>query len=130
MNKNNYELMEVLKDYLKTNTKEMVEVVKEINYYDESLGWLYFIDMEVFDEYCCKQTIGWLAKRIYHGEFNPNHKYIRFNEYGNIVSYSMNEVIEECTNYINDIVDRLMELYPCLKLNNNIENIFKKSLDL
>lgn len=126
---NNYELIEVLKDYLKTNTKEMLEVVKEINYYDESLGWLYFIDMEVFNEYCCKQTIGWLSKCIYHGDFNPNHEYIKFNEYGNIVSYTMHDAIEECTSYINDIVNRLMELYSYLELNDNIESIFKKSLD-
>ena len=120
----NYELMEVLKDYLETNAEEMLEVIKEINSYDSSLDWLDFIDMDCFDEYMAGQSPSWIAERIYYGDFNPNHAYFIFNGYGNLESHSMYDVIEECTSYINEIVDRVIELHPWLNLNDNIESIF------
>ena len=109
------------KDTMKNMVKEellskydLIPIVQDINSWNGALDWLDFVEMEMINEVLYGNDPEWIINRVYYGDFNPNDDYFAFNAYGNLVSYDEWEIRQECKEYIDDIVEALID---------NIDNI-------
>ena len=93
---------------------DLIPIVQDINSWNGALDWLDFIEMEMINEVLYGNDPEWIINRVYYGDFNPNDDYFTFNAYGNLVSYDEWEIRQECKEYIDDIVEALID---------NIDNI-------
>lgn len=94
-----------LKEYLLENDDELINIVTSVNGWDGSLDYLYCEDMEWFDEAFWGITASELARRIFFGDFNPNHDYFTFNGDWNLVSYNKWDYIRLLRDNIDEIVE-------------------------
>ena len=121
--------MNTLRNSLKEmllNDLSIVNIVNDINSWNDQLDWLDFISMDFFDEYMEGKEPSWIANRIFYGDFNPNDEYFTFNGYGNLVSYDEWEANKECENYINEIIDALIDNIDYIDTYSEILNLFEE----
>ena len=121
--------MNTLRNSLKEmllNEVSIVRVVKDINSWNGQLVWLDFIDMDLFDEFMEGQSPTWIAERIYYGDFNPNHEYFIFDGSGNLESYDEWEANKECKEYIDEIVDALIDNIDYIDTYSEIHALFEE----
>ena len=90
---------------------ELLEMVQEVNSYNGDLEYLEFYDMECFNELMNGLEPDELARRIFFGDFNPNHDYFEFNGYGNLESLSVYDVEKELLDYEEEIRSTYKELF-------------------
>ena len=90
---------------------ELLEMVQEVNGYNGGLDHLEFYDMDCFNEIMSGLEPDELARRIFFGDFNPNHEYFEFNGYGNLESLSVYEVETELLDWETDIREAYKELF-------------------
>ena len=90
---------------------ELLEMVQEVNSYNGGLEHLEFYDMDCFNEIMCGLEPDELARRIFFGDFNPNHEYFEFNGYGNLESLSEYDLEKELLDYEEDIREAYKELF-------------------
>ena len=90
---------------------ELLEMVQEVNSYNGNLDYLEFYDMDCFNELMHGLEPDELARRIFHGDFNPNHEYFEFNGYGNLESLSEFDVEKELLDYEEEIRSTYKELF-------------------
>ena len=109
--------------YLLANTGDCLEVIREVNCYNGALDNLDFLYMEDLDMYLEGLTPTEIAQKIHYGDFNPNHDYFMFNAYANLVSYDYYEMKEEIADYIEEVVECIMEYGHKLDLPSEIEDI-------
>ena len=111
MNKKLNEIMNMV------TSEDLMTMVNEVNAWDNSLDYLQFLNMEEeFDEYMYNIAPTDLANMIHYGDFNPNDTYFHFNVYGNLISYSTYEMLEELDTWKEEIVERFIELYEEYKV--------------
>ena len=121
--------MNTLRNSLKEmllNDLSIVNIVNDINSWNDQLDWLDFISMDFFDEYMEGKEPSWIANRIFYGDFNPNDEYFTFNGYGNLVSYDEWEANKECENYINEIIDALIDNIDYIDTYSEIHALFEE----
>ena len=121
--------MNTLRNSLKEmllNEVSIVKVVKDINSWNGQLDWLDFIDMDLFDDYMEGQSPTWIANRIFYGDFNPNDEYFIFNGCGNLVSYDERGANKECEEYINEIIDALIDNIDYIDTYSEIHALFEE----
>ena len=121
--------MNTLRNSLKEmllNEVSIVKVVNDINSWNSQLDWLDFIDMDLFDEFMEGQSPLWIAERIFYGDFNPNDEYFMFNGCGNLVSYDEWEANKECKEYIDEIIDALIDNIDYIDTYSEIHNLFEE----
>ena len=114
-----------IKTYFNANKTELFEIVSQINSYDSSLQHLDFLYMEDLDMYLDGLTPTDIANKIFFGDFNPNHKYFRFNGYENLESFDEWELNKELFDNINEIIERIIDLKDEIELPEEIENILE-----
>ena len=119
--------MKELRNYLLENEKELTLVVSELNSYNGSLD---YIDFWSNDPYTINELFPSayeLAERIQYENYNINDDYFKFDGWGNLVSYSEYDMIQEMKDNIDDVVEMLLEYYHMIcisdKLTELIENI-------
>ena len=108
------------------NDLSIVKVVNDINSWNGQLDWLDFIDMDLFDEYMEGQEPSWIANRIFYGDFNPNNEYFMFDGCGNLISYDEWEAKKECMDYIDEIIDALIDNIDYIDTYSEIHNLFEE----
>ena len=108
------------------NSDILMELVQEVNNWDDSLSHFDYISMDEFDEYLGYLSPTDLANKIHYGDFNPNDDYFNFNGYANLVSWSQWEYEAELTTYKYEIVDRFIELYE----EGHAETTYQEILDI
>ena len=121
--------MNTFRDSLKEmllNDLSIVKVVNDINSWNGQLDWLDFIDMDVFDEYMDGQEPSWIANRIFYRDFNPNNEYLIFDGCGNLISYDEWEAKKECMDYIDEIIDALIDNIDYIDTYSEIHNLFEE----
>lgn len=121
--------MNTLRNSLKEmllNEVSIVRVVKDINSWNGQLDWLDFIDMDFFDDYMVEQEPSWIANRIFYGDFNPNDEYFTFNGCGNLVSFDEWEANKECKEYIDEIIDALIDNIDYIDTYSEIHELFEE----
>ena len=90
---------------------ELLEMVQEVNGYNGDLEYLDFYDMDCFNDLMNGLYPDDLARRIFHGDFNPNYEYFKFNGYGNLESLSEYEVEKKLLEYEEEIRNTYKELF-------------------
>ena len=121
--------MNTLRNSLKEmllNEVSIVKVVKDINSWNGQLDWLDFIDMDLFDEFMEGQSPLWIAERIFYGDFNPNDEYFILNGYGNLESFDEWKANKECEEYIDEIIDALIDNIDYIDTYSEIHNLFEE----
>ena len=108
--------MESLKSLILNDASIGINLVNDINSWDNSLEYLQVYQMEEFDDLMYGEEPLEIANRIYFGDFNPNHEYFRFNGYANLESLDEYKVEEEIKDYASEIAQRTVELYEEGKL--------------
>ena len=118
-----------LREYLLNDVKELRDVVNEINGWNGCLDWLEFRenDEEFFELFYSGINGLEIARAIYYGDYNYNDDYVRIDGYGNLVSYTEYEMIEEIKDSIDEIVENLIEHHDNLDLSDDIEEIFEEA---
>lgn len=101
--------MKNVKNYLLENTDVMMDIVNELNNWDDSLDHLraYDNDDEFFEVFFERRPAE-VAKAIHFGDFNYNDDYIRFNGYGNLETLTERQLVQEMRDNIDEIVDLLL----------------------
>ena len=119
-----------LKEYLLNNIEELRDVVNELNRWNGCLDWLEFFenDEEFFESFYSGINGLEIARAIYYGDYNYNDDYVRIDGYGNLVSYTEYEMIEEIKGSIDEIVENLIEEHDgYLYLSDDIKEIFEEA---
>ena len=108
---NKSEIIKKMERYLAGNLDEARNIVSQINGWDESLEELYVYSMCEFNDVieCAGLSPSELINRVQYGNFYINNDYFKFDELGNLVSYSEYEYEELVEEYIPEIVERYIE---------------------
>ena len=111
---NNYE---EIKDYLLDHIDEIGDIIIEINSIDGSLDFLEYWnnDEEFFNTFFYNNPTE-AVRSSYYGDYNYCDEYVRFNGYGNLVSFNDYDLEEEYKGYIDDIVKTLIEHYQQISI--------------
>jgi hypothetical protein len=119
--------MESVKEYLLNNEKELLNVINEINSLNGDLDNLNFMPLneETINE---QFDTPWEAMNaVKYGEVNFNDDVFRFEADGNITSFSEYEMIEECKDYIDDVISCLEDCYYKLDISDNLTELIEES---
>lgn len=100
---------EKIKEYLLENIDTLKDVVMELNSWNGCLDWLDYQENneEFFEIYFGKKDE--VARAICYGDYNYTDDFVRFNAYGNLESCNEWEYEDELKNYIDDIIDNLID---------------------
>ena len=121
---------EEIKDYLLNHVNEidnMRSMISEINSIDGSLNYLEYWDNneEFFDTFFHNDTME-AVRSSYYGDYNYCDDYVRFNGYGNLESANEYDLVKRYEEYIDDIVNALLEHYQEISIyDNNLLEIIK-----
>lgn len=112
--------MEELKEYVLKN-EDLLELVRDINSYDGSLDWLDYQenDEEFFDIYYNNALEA--VRAVCYGDYNYTDEYVKINAYGNLESCNKYELEEELRDNIEEITERLLELYNNLYISDELK---------
>ena len=119
-----------LREYLLNDVVELRDVVNELNRWNGCLSWLEFWgnDEEFFELFYSEKNGLEIARAICHGNYRYNDDYVRINGYGNLESYTEDEMIEEMKDSIDEIVKNLIEEHDgYLYLSDDIKEIFEEA---
>ena len=108
--------IESLKSLILNDASIGMDLVNEVNSWNNSLEHLQVYYMEDFNEIMHDTNPLEIANRIYFGDFNPNHDYFRFNGYANLESLDEYDLEDEIKDYSLEIANRTIELYEEGKL--------------
>ena len=120
---------EKIREYLLNNEETLLDVVSELNCWNNCLENLDFWenDEEFFNTFFDNPMEA--IRATYYGDYNYNDEYVKFNDYGNIDSYTEYERIEEIKDNIDDIVDNLIECYYNIYINEELESLLLELLE-
>lgn len=101
----------MIKEYLLTHLEEAKRLVREINSYDCSLGYLEVFenDEEFFDTFFCESPNEAVRSALY-GDYTYTDDYVRFDGYNNLESFDEWEYDRLIERHIDDIATRAKEL--------------------
>ena len=119
-----------LKEYLLNNIEELRDVVNELNGWNGCLDYLEFFENDeyFFESFYSGMNGLEIARAIYYGDYNYNDDYVRINAYGNLESYTEDEIIEKMKDSIDEIVKNLIEEHDgYLYLSDDIKEIFEEA---
>ena len=107
----------IIKNYLLEHINVIGEIVSEINCLDGSLDFLEYWenDEEFFNTYFYNNPMEAVRSSFY-GDYKFCDEYVKFNGYGNLISANEYELELEYKNYIDDIVNSLLEHYDKISL--------------
>ena len=108
---------EEIKNYLLNHVDEIRDIVIEINSIDNSLEYLeyYENDKEFFNMFFPNNPTE-AVRSAYYGDYNYCDEYVRFNGYGNLVSFNDYDLEKEYKEYIDDIIKSLIEHYQQISI--------------
>ena len=109
--------MDNIKDYLLDNMEVLKDVVMEINSWDDSLDYLdvHYNDEDFFNTYFEGRAME-AVRAAHYGDYEFTDEYVRFNGYGNLETLSESEFHQELIDYIDDIVESLVDNYTHIHL--------------
>ena len=119
-----------LKEYLLNDVEELRDVVNELNGWNGCLDWLEFWENDeyFFESFYSGMNGLEIARAIYYGDYRYNDDYVRINGYGNLESYTEDEIIEKMKDSIDEIVKNLIEEHDgYLYLSDDIKEIFEEA---
>ena len=121
---------EEIKNYLLDHVHEidnMRSMISEINSIDGSLEYLEYWDNdeEFFDTFFHNDPME-AVRAAYYGSYSYCDDYVKFNGYGNLESANEYDLVKRYEEYIDDIVNALLEHYQEISIyDNNLLEIIK-----
>lgn len=117
-------LVTFIKD--KNNFNDVMNVVGEINSFDGSLDHLEYWnnDEEFFEVFFEGKSPMEVARAICYGDYKYSDDYVKFNGYGNLVSYNQWELEMEFVDNAEEIAEKIIESEPHIWMPREIEEIF------
>ena len=103
--------MKELKNYLLNNDELLMEIVREINKYDNSLKYLAYYEN---DEHTINElfsTAHDFAKKCVYGNYDYYDDYFVIDSLGRVISYDWDDLVNEVKNHIDDIIEELKSSY-------------------
>ena len=122
---------EEIKDYLLNHIDEIGDLIIEINSIDSSLDFLEYWDNdeEFFNTFYYLNPIE-AVRSAYYGDYNYCDKYVKFNGYGNLVSFNDYDLEKEHKDYIYEITESLLEHYQELSItDDNLKELIEKYME-
>ena len=119
-----------LREYLLNDVEELRDVVNELNGWNGCLDYLEFFENDeyFFESFYSGMNGLEIARAIYYGDYNYNDDYVRINSYGNLESYTEDEMVEKMKDSIDEIVKNLIEEHDgYLYLSDDIKEIFEEA---
>lgn len=118
---------ENIKNYLLGNEEALLNVVQEINSYNGSLDNLNFYenDEDFFNTFFADNPME-VARATFYGNYKYCDQYVRFNSYGNLESFDEYEVINLVKNYIDDVVNSLLECWEELYIDLQLVDLLEE----
>ena len=119
---------EEIKDYLLNHVDEIGDIVIEINSIDNSLEYLEYWnnDDDFFNTFFPNNPTE-AVRSAYYGDYNYCDKYVKFNGYGNLVSFNDYDLEKEYKDYIYEITDSLLEHYQEIGItDDNLRELIEK----
>ena len=103
---------EEIKNYLLNHVDEIGDIIIEINSIDGSLDFLEYWnnDDDFFNTFFYNNPTE-AVRSAYYGDYNYCDEYVRFNGYGNLVSFNDYDLEKEYKEYIDDILKALLKHY-------------------
>ena len=103
---------EEIKDYLLNHVDEIGDIIIEINSIDGSLDFLEYWnnDDDFFNTFFYNNPTE-AVRSAYYGDYNYCDEYVKFNGYGNLVSFNDYDLENEYKDYIDDILKALLKHY-------------------
>ena len=101
-----------IKNYLLNHIDVIGEIVNEVNCLNGSLNFLEYWnnDEEFFNTFFFNNPMEAIRTTVF-GNYDYNDEYVKFDGYGNLSSANECEIEEEYKDYIDDIVNSLLEHY-------------------
>lgn len=118
--------MDEFKNYLLNNMEELEDIVSQINSYDGSLDYLeyYNNDEEFFSTFFNDPMEA--VRSTYYGSYNFTDDLVHFNGYGNLDSCDQYEYEEELKASIDEIIDRLIDLYNKIDVSLELDELLEE----
>ena len=119
---------EEIKDYLLNHVDEIGDIVIEINSIDNSLEYLEYWnnDEEFFNTFFYNNPTE-AVRSAYYGNYNYCDEYVKFNGDGNLESFNYWQLERKYKEYINDIVNSLIEHYQEIGITDNeLKNLIEE----
>ena len=116
-----------IKEYLLNNEDVLLDVIDELNFIDGCLEHLCFFknNNEFFNTFF--ETPMEIIKATGSTDYDYRDEYVKFNKYGNLVTYSKWEKKLEIINNMNDIINCLVEHYEYMEINDeNLESLLEE----
>ena len=111
---------ENIKNYLLNHIDETGNIISDINSIDGSLDFLeYWNNDEEFFNTFFYNNPNEAVRSSYYGDYNYCDEYVRFNGYGNLVSFNDYDLQEEYKDYIDVVVKALIEHYQQISICDN-----------
>lgn len=109
----NTKQIEAIKAYLNEdcNDEEIFGLVRDINSYDGSLECLAWEDIDSFDELHSHMKPWEIARACFFGDFNPTHRYWKYDGYGNFESTDYLDFDETNIDEIIEAIDNISYSY-------------------
>lgn len=111
---------ENLKNYLLSNEEELKSIISKINSIDDSLSSLEYYENDdlFFKEFFYNDPME-VARSVFYGDYRYCDKYVAFDGNGNLTSLTENELENEYEEYIDDIIEALLEHYQKIEITDN-----------
>lgn len=120
--------MEKIINYLLENIDELENVVREINSWNGSLEYLeaYPNDEDFFDTFFSHDVAEAVRAALY-GDYDFNDDYVGFDSYGNLVSFSYSEYIDELKEEVEYITELLIEYHDNLYISDELVDLISEN---
>ena len=117
---NNMEKYTNIKNYLLNHINVIGEIVNEINSLDGSLEFLKYWnnDEEFFNTFFYNNPMEAIRTSFF-GSYDYSDEYVKFDGCGNLSSANEHEIELEYKDYIDDIVNSLLDYYDKISLSDN-----------
>ena len=102
--------MENIKEYLLNNMELVKELVQELNSWNNCFDFLDYMknDEDFFNCYFNNNVLE-AVRSVCYGNYNYMHDYVKIDAYGNLQSCNEWELQAEIRDYIDEIIEELME---------------------
>ena len=109
-----------IKNYLLNHINVISEIVSKVNCLDGSLEFLEYWenDEEFFNNFFYNNPME-AVRTSYFGSYDFSDEHVKFDAYGNLSSANNLEIEQEYKDYIDDIVNSLLDNYYKISLSDN-----------
>lgn len=123
--------MEKIKEYLLENIGTLRDIVNELNTYNNCLDNLYFYENDEYFFDFFKEKPYELARAICYGDYNLNYELVQIDVYGNLKSINNDDYDNELKDYIDEIIDNLLEYMEDITIyDKELEKMLKEEVKL